>query len=166
MLIVGENSFEGVHEPYHVLIRKWYELRQDKLFPSLDEFKASSYELEEYRMLSRIKHDPLDVFYFEAGAALEKLYGKELANKNLEELYNDFFRARAYEGYGQVIEEKRPIYEQRKFSTVVGNIGYYKLHLPFGKDQVENVATYIIPSSKFIKKAFDWVRIIDKTPWF
>ena len=163
---ITEKDLSTIPAPFHVPVQKWFKALQERALPSIDDFTKTSYELEEFRMLSKVKQDPLDVFYYEASPRLEKLYGGDLAGKNLNELYDDFFRKRAYEAYAQLIEDKQPTYEHRGFSTIIGDIGYYKLHLPFGDETVEAVATYIMPTSGIIRKRFDWTRLFDKTPWF
>lgn len=166
MQTVTLDTLDEIYQEFHQPVQFWYHLKKDGRLPFRDELLGMGDPLEEYRMVATIETDPLDVQYGQVGETLKDLYGRPLENKNLSELYNDWFRKRAYEGYQEMIDKAAPVYERHSFATIFRPIGYYKLHLPFGEgDKITGAATYIIPMSK-MKRRWDWEKLILRTPWF
>jgi len=167
MQVIDENALENIHAPFHQTVRRWHAVKDNGDLPPLKKYLGEyEDELADFRMLSLINLSPLNIHYYQAGKILEDLYGESLSDKNLDKLYNNFFRKRAYEGYRFMIEAGKPVYEQRSFSTIIGRIGYFKLHLPFGESgEIQSAATYIMPTSNKFKRRFDWESLIKKTPW-
>jgi hypothetical protein len=152
------------YDAYNPAIRRWFGLKGvDGRLPDLETFLQEDSELSDFCMLADVKLNPLKIKYSKAGAKLESLYGKPIAGKMLDELFNEWFRKRAYEGYKNMVGEKLPVYEQRSLSTIKGKLGYYKLYLPF--DDCNRAITYIIPSNPKFRKRLDWEQIVKKTPW-
>lgn len=159
-------NIEDIYEEFHEPVKFWYHVNREERLPFRDELLGMGDPLADYRMDATIKTGPLNVQYGEVGETLKDLYGKPLAHKNLDELYNEWFRKRAYEGYQEMLDKHAPVYERHSFATVFRPIGYYKLHLPFGEGtQITGAATYIIPMSK-MKRRWDWEKMILRTPWF
>ena len=159
-------ELDEIYQEFHQPVQYWYHLNRQGRLPYRDELLGMGDPLEQYRMVAQIKPEPLDVQYGEVGETLENLYGRQLSGKNLNELYNDWFRKRAFEGYQKMLDERAPVYERHSFATILRPIGYYKLHLPFGEGQtITGAATYIVPMSK-MKRRWDWEKLIIRTPWF
>lgn len=150
--------------PFRGPVQAWLRLRAERAIPRLEDWQIAHDPLAEYRMEATIT-PPLSVQYGYVGAALEKLYGKPLREQNLETLYNDWFRKRAYEGYKFMLQQGGPCYERRAFNTLIRKIGYHKIHLPFGDDTITHAITYIIPMQKDMHKRADWEDIVKATPW-
>ena len=165
MKIVDDDLSAVDYTPFHGLIRKWMEARQaENVLPVYSGIDKEN-ELYEYRMVAEIRHNPLSVHYMDVGIVLEDLYGDKIAGKNLEELYNDWFRKMAYLGYQKAIEAKRPVYDRRTISTIIKPVGYHKLHLPYGRERVYQAVTYIVPMDNKWRKKQEWQSIVEKTPW-
>lgn len=152
------------YDAYNPVIKRWFALRgTDDHIPLLETFLHEEWDVNEYSMVAQVMSSPIKVKYTSAGAKLESLYGKPIAGKMLDDLFNEWFRKRAYEGYKNMLTERLPVYEQRSFSTIKGKLGYYKLYLPF--DEGRHAITYIIPSNPKFRKRMDWEQIVKKTPW-
>lgn len=169
--IVLNSAAELEYEAFQPLVARWFTLKEAGGIPTPAKlFEGFQDDIAEYKMQARVAHNPLDVAYTHAGATLEALYGKPLAGKNLSELYNDWFRKRAYEGYRLCAETRMPVYDRRTLSTVVVKIGYHKIHLPLdggsAGGEINDVLTYIIPLDRSWKKREDWEKLIKLTPWF
>jgi hypothetical protein len=154
------------HPPFQDALDRWFDVRPENGLPGVDAFLLEADALKNFRMIADLSYEPLSVQYGEVGKTLESLYGGVITGKNLEQLYNDWFRKRAYEGYRKMIQERLPVYERRTFSVIVKKLGYYKLHLPFGSGQdVTQAVTYIMPLDGALKRRDDWEEIVKKTPW-
>ena len=150
---------------FQSLISQWFSTRGGKSLPALEDYLSLPDHLGTYRIIAKITGE-LSVVYESVGESIERLYGAPMSGKNLDELYNDWFRKQAYTGYKKVIKEKFPVYERRSFATIIRPIGYHKMLLPFGDDAVTAVAAYIMPTDKKIHRRSHWEDIIKKTPWF
>lgn len=165
MKTIKNDIFVVDYKPFHPVLEQWMSARGESGLPPFSRAKENDAPLEGYRMVAKIGQNPLSVFYMEAGSVLEELYGDQLAKKNLDELYTDWFRKMAYRGYQKAIDERAPVYERRKISTIIKQIGYRKLHLPYGDDAVTHMVTYIIPLDERWKKKEQWENIVKLTPW-
>ena len=153
-------------EPFWEPATKWFLMRDDGGLPLVKTLLEGDDKLAPYRIMSGIGQNPLIVRYREVGSALETLYGKPMAGKTLEELYNDWFRKRAYEGYRAAVEGRFPAYVRRGVSTSLLKVGYHALYLPCGGKDVTEVVTYIVPLDAAIKTRDDWEKAVKESPWF
>jgi hypothetical protein len=164
--IIRKDPNEIDYEPFREPTAKWFRLRGAGGLPDLALMREGEDKLAQYRIVSDVGRDPLTVRYREVGSALDALYGKPLAGKTLEELYNDWFRKRAYEGYRTAMEEGFPAYVRRGISTSLLKVGYHALYLPCGTAEVTEVMTYIVPLDASIKTRDDWEKAVKESPWF
>ena len=166
MQIIKAGASEIEFEPFREPAAKWFLMREDGGLPVVKTLLEGDDKLADYRIMSGIGLEPLIVRYREVGRALETLYGKPMAGKTLDELYNDWFRKRAYEGYKAAAESRFPAYVRRGISTTVLKVGYHALYLPCGSDRVTEVVTYIVPLDAAIKTRNDWEKAVKESPWF
>jgi hypothetical protein len=152
-------------EPFGPPVQDWFRARTDDRLPPLESGLLADGALAAYRKVGAVQHEPLSIVYQQAGEALELLYGKPISGKTLDQLYNDWFRGKAYEGYRLMIEAGRPVYERRMISTIVRKIGYHHLYLLFGSDRVTHAVSYILPTEDAISCREDWESMVKATPW-
>lgn len=152
-------------EPFGPPVRHWFQARREDGLPPLESALLFDDNLAGYRMVGVIQEEPLSILYQQVGEAVERLYGKPIAGKSLDQIYNNWFRKQAYEGYSKVIQARKPVYERRLVSTILKKIGYHKIYLPFGQDRVTHAISYIVPTEDAIKERVDWESLVKATPW-
>lgn len=164
MRTIFDRSVVLEYPPFNGVLSAWFSLAAEDR-GGVGRFLEACDDLADYRMVAEIgAGDPFEVLYSSAGSALERLYGEGMSGRKLNELYNDWFRKRAYEGYRKIAETRHPVYERREIAAVPKKLGYYKMHLPFGGDRVTKAVTYIVPMND-IKERSEWEDIVRKTPW-
>jgi hypothetical protein len=166
MEILGNDLKDVDFKPFRGPVWNWFSNRGDSGLPTVTDLLASKDELEPYRIMSGVGLSPLTIRYRQVGQALELLYGKPLLGKTLDDLYNDWFRKRAYEGYKEAIEKRHPVYIRRSFASLRRNLGLYLLYLPCGGAQVTEFLTYIVPTDAAIKTREDWESLVKESPWY
>jgi hypothetical protein len=166
MLTIKKDPKEIEFEPFHEAATKWFMAREDSGLPSVAALVEGEDKLADYRIISDLSFDPFTVRYRDVGRNLDALYGKPLAGKKLDELYTEWFRKRAYEGYKAAVDGRFPVYVRRGVSTIILKVGYHALYLPCGKDSVTEVVTYIMPINDALKTRDDWEKAVKESPWF
>jgi hypothetical protein len=166
MQIIKQGPEEIEFPPFHGPAAKWFMARKDGALPVAAALAEGDDQLAGYRITSDISTDPFTVRYREVGRNLDALYGKPLAGKKLDELYTEWFRKRAYEGYKAAVDGRFPVYVRRGVSTVILKVGYHALYLPCGGDSVTEVVTYIMPINDALKTRDDWEKAVKESPWF
>jgi hypothetical protein len=160
------NTRDIPFQPFHLPAARWFAAPGPAGLPDIRDVPDQNDPLASYRILAEIAPEPLKVLYREVGHGLEALYGEKMSGKTLDELYNDWFRKRAYEGYQTAIEERLPVYIRRGTSAPGIDIGYHALYLPCGGSAVTGAVTYVVPTDARIKTRDDWEKALRETPWF
>lgn len=169
MKVVREKDREEMMPELETLVNLWFWQRkkQECLLPSKDLFlKQVPADIMEYNIVAKIQLEPFKVFYESAGHTLEVLYGRTLAGKNLDQLYNFWFRSLALNGYKKAIQERMPVYNSSSVATITKPVGYSKILLPvMDLDFQLYVLIFIFPQDASIKKYQDWHALVEATPW-
>ena len=166
MQIIKKHPTEIEFAPFHEPATKWFMVREEGGMPTVKALLEGEDKLVHYRIMSGIGLDPFTVRYRDVGRNLDALYGKPLAGKTLDELYTDWFRKRAYEGYKAAVDGRFPAYVRRSVATTVLKVGYHALYIPCGKDRVTEVVTYIMPINDALKTRDYWEKAVKESPWF
>jgi hypothetical protein len=166
MLTIKKDPREIEFEPFQEPAAKWFLVREEGGLPAVPALLEGDDKLAPYRITSDITAAPFTVRYRDVGRNLDALYGKPLAGRTLDELYTEWFRKRAYEGYRAAVDGRFPVYVRRSVATTVLKVGYHALYLPCGKDRVSEVVTYIMPINDALKTRDDWEKAVKESPWF
>ena len=139
--------------------RHWLAVRGDQPYPHRDDLdpKAMQPALG-YLALAEIE-DPFRVRYRLVGTRLVDLYGEELTNRYVDEVYTSGrVRRDVLDAYAQVVNTGRPHYTKRVFNLIIKTYGYYRLLLPLAwkSGAVDMVLVVIYPTNPDLRTADQW----------
>ena len=133
-------------------------IKKGNLPPKFSDFdfkKLGTFE----RYCAVVQHKAPQFFqYLEVKDKLVSLYGKDLTNQTFETAYEKKDYEYVMGIYLKVCENETPLYVRNSWRTLVRNVGYYSLLLPFEKheDGSRYIVSCITPSDLGIKYAKDW----------
>lgn len=105
-------------EIFDPAVRQRFKAKPENGLPPWGSALRADDALAAFRMIGVVRHEPLSITYEQVGEALERLYGKPIAGLSLDQLYNDGFREKAYEGYRRMIQARSPV--SRNCSRSIG----------------------------------------------
>ena len=73
---------------------------------------------------------PFRVRYRLVGTGLVRLWGREVTNRYVDEVYPGSLARELMVDYRRVVETRQPLYTERIFNLLVKKLGYYRLMLP------------------------------------
>jgi len=101
---------------------------------------------------------PFRVRYRLVGTGLVRLWGRELTNRYVDEVYPGDIARELLADYARVVGARQPLYTERVFNLVVRRLGYYRLMLPMTWKGLaaDIVMLGIFPTSPEIVAADHW----------
>lgn len=125
-------------------------------------------EVEDHCKYAHISYTPFRVYYNSVGKGIKDLYDSPIEGQYLDEIFDPWIQKTLIEAYETCAFQRIPVYDQKKFSTLFGDIGYEFMLLPFCPDTAEDVSRIVsctFPINKNIKKYADWAEKVFVTPW-
>ncbi len=84
--------------------------------------------------------------------------GKDVTGENLESCLDRTSYKSAKEFYSRAIDTRNAVYARNMWKTILREVGYYSLALPFvnDNDQIIKILSCITPSDPNLKTVDDW----------
>ncbi len=92
------------------------------------------------------------------GAALTRLYGRDLNGRFIVQCYTGDVLMEVLEAYRKVVESGQPLYSTREFQILGRSFGYRRLLVPLCRegDAVSHVVLGLYPSKRDLTEASQW----------
>lgn len=160
---VTGSSFDGQLQPveFRRLYDFWLSLKGSAVLPTQCDLNplAIGFCLPNLALVD-IEPDPFRARYRFVGSKLVELFGEELRNRYVDEVYSGRIKREVMDAYARVARERTPLYSDRRIKLFVHMFGYHRLMLPFAErpngTEVASVLLGIYPGTHNLRTAKDW----------
>ena len=157
------------HNHFRDIYNYWLDLRKKSEIVSMHDFDLTTmYHVIPYVAMTSIEHDPFRIQYNAIGTKLKEIYGKDISNKYIDDVFSKNIVDELDTVYHISGQQNLPLYNRRQFrNLLMRKVGYDRLLLPLSKSEkfVDHVALMIIPIGDKIRKAEDWREDQDIKKW-